>query len=261
MLARKASGRVGGFVVEGPTAGGHNAPPRGEQAFNARGEPVYGERDVVDLAAMRGLGLPFWLAGSYGSPKQVAAALDAGAAGVQVGTAFAFCAESGLPDDVKRRVLAQSRAGSLEVFTDPLASPTGFPFKVLQLDGTLSAAEAYAERTRACDLGFLRQAYRREDGTIGWRCPGERCESYVQKGGAVEETAGRKCLCNALLANIGLGQVRPDGRVEHPLFTCGDDVNRIAEFAAPGQSTPYTALDVVHRLTVPAQVPAVPTVA
>ena len=29
MMAKKASGRVDGFVVEGPTAGGHNAPPRG----------------------------------------------------------------------------------------------------------------------------------------------------------------------------------------------------------------------------------------
>ena len=41
-LARKASGRVDGFVVEGPTAGGHNAPPRGEPRFSSEGEPLYG---------------------------------------------------------------------------------------------------------------------------------------------------------------------------------------------------------------------------
>src|SRR5437763_12636992 len=29
VLVRKASGRVDGVVIEGPTAGGHNAPPRG----------------------------------------------------------------------------------------------------------------------------------------------------------------------------------------------------------------------------------------
>ena len=81
MLARKASGRVDGFVVEGPTAGGHNAPPRGTPIRNERGEPVYGERDAVDLEGMRALGLPFWLAGSYGTPEQVAAALDCGACG------------------------------------------------------------------------------------------------------------------------------------------------------------------------------------
>ena len=28
-LARKSNGRVDGFIVEGDTAGGHNAPPRG----------------------------------------------------------------------------------------------------------------------------------------------------------------------------------------------------------------------------------------
>ena len=34
---------------------------------------------------------------------------------------------------------------------------------------------------------------------------------YVAKGGKVEETVGRKCLCNALMANIGHGQTRKDG--------------------------------------------------
>jgi len=34
---------------------------------------------------------------------------------------------------------------------------------------------------------------------------------------------GKVCLCNALLANIGLEQVRADGYVEPPLITLGDD--------------------------------------
>ena len=54
-LARKANGRVDGFVVEGWTAGGHNAPPRGTPTFNERGEPIYGERDIVDLAKLGGV--------------------------------------------------------------------------------------------------------------------------------------------------------------------------------------------------------------
>ena len=41
-LAKKASGRVDGFVVEGDTAGGHNAPPRGPMQLSAGGEPIYG---------------------------------------------------------------------------------------------------------------------------------------------------------------------------------------------------------------------------
>ncbi len=36
-LPRKANGRVDGFIVEGPTAGGHNAPPRGKPALKATG--------------------------------------------------------------------------------------------------------------------------------------------------------------------------------------------------------------------------------
>jgi nitronate monooxygenase len=247
MLARKASGRVDGFVVEGPTAGGHNAPPRGEATLNARGEPVYGPRDEVDLAAMRALNLPFWLAGSYGAPDRVAEALAAGAAGVQVGTAFAFCAESGLADDLKRRVLAKCRADEVDVLTDPAASPTGFPFKVLQIEGTMSEAAVYDQRRRKCDLGFLRQYFRRPDGTIGWRCPGEPLPSYLRKGGAMPETVGRKCICNALFANVGLGQVRATGDQELPLVTCGDDAVHIAQFAAPNANS-YSAADVIARL-------------
>ncbi|NLE38673.1 MAG: nitronate monooxygenase, partial [Pirellulaceae bacterium] len=150
MLVRKSTGRVDGFVVEGPTAGGHNAPPRGPKTWNDRGEPVYGERDVPDLAVFRSLGVPFWLAGSYGSSEHVIEALAAGAAGVQVGTAFAFCDESALEPDVKRRTIEMCRRGQCDVFTDSAASPAGFPFKVLRLDGSLSDVEVYEARRRVC---------------------------------------------------------------------------------------------------------------
>ena len=89
-MLRRASGRVDGLVIESPTAGGHNAPPRGKLQLNAAGEPVYGERDQVNIAELRALGVPFWLAGGYGNAEKLREALDQGAAGVQVGTAFAF---------------------------------------------------------------------------------------------------------------------------------------------------------------------------
>ena len=110
-LLKKANGRVDGFVVEGPTAGGHNAPPRGKLQLNEAGEPIYGERDKVDLEKMRELGLPFWLAGGYGTAEKLREALAAGATGVQVGTAFAFCAESGLRDDYKQALLKKAISG------------------------------------------------------------------------------------------------------------------------------------------------------
>jgi nitronate monooxygenase len=247
MLARKADGHVDGFVVEGPTAGGHNAPPRGKAQLNERGEPIYGKRDEVDLEAFRKLGRPFWLAGSYGLPEQVAKARSMGAAGVQVGTAFAFCEESGMSRELKRRVIELAQQHKLDVITDPAASPTGFPFKVLELEGTMSDPSLTEQRQRACDLGFLRQGYRREDGSIGWRCPGEQVKSYCHKGGDEAETVGRKCVCNGLMATIGLGQQRRGG-VEPALVTCGNEVQSVIRFLPSEEATTYTADDVIDRL-------------
>ena len=163
-MLRRASGRVDGFVIESPTAGGHNAPPRGKLQLNAAGEPVYGERDQVNIAELRALGVPFWLAGGYGNAEKLREALEQGAAGVQVGTAFAFSRESGMRADLKKTLIAQAVAGTGQVFTDPVASPTGFPFKVAQLEGTSSAFNIYQERKRVCDLGYLREPLRRRRG-------------------------------------------------------------------------------------------------
>jgi nitronate monooxygenase len=246
-MLRRANGRVDGFVIESPAAGGHNAPPRGKLQLNAAGEPIYGERDQVDIAGLRALGVPFWLAGGYGSPGKVREALEQGAAGVQVGTAFAFSEESALRPDLKQSLLDQVTTGSGEVFTDPLASPTGFPFKVAQLQGSYSDPAVAAARTRVCDLGYLREPYATPDGNIGYRCAAEPVQNYVAKGGKVEDTVGRKCLCNALMANIGFEQTRKDGYVEPALVTVGDDLNTIAQFLEPGR-TSYSAADVVESL-------------
>ncbi len=248
MLARKATGHVDGFVIEGPTAGGHNAPPRGALQLNDNGEPIYGERDEVDLTAISSLGRPFWLAGSYGQPGRVAEALAAGAAGVQVGTAFAYCEESGLAPDIKRRVLDMSRRGQVQVYTDPVASPTGFPLKVLRLPGSVSEADIYEGREQGCDLGYLRHAYKKRDRTLGWRCPAEPTDTYVAKGGCEADTYGRKCVCNGLVSAIGLGQIRRDRRPELPLVTSGDDVRDLVQFLPTHDAQTYYARDVVKHL-------------
>jgi len=233
--------------VEGDTAGGHNAPPRGPMQLSAGGEPIYGPRDVADLDKIRELGLPFWLAGSYGQPGKLAEAISRGAAGIQVGTAFAFCAESGLQPELKQQALQLSREGKARVFTDPVASPTGFPFKVVLMPGTLSDAPVYEARPRICDLGYLRHLYRKADGTAGYRCPAEPVEDFIKKGGTLEEAQGRKCLCNSLSANVGIGQVSHDKVRELPLLTAGDDGANIAQFLKPGSDS-YSAADVVNLL-------------
>ena len=111
--------------------------------------------------------------------------------------------------------------GGVKVFTDPKASPTGFPFKVVNLPGTYSEEDEYLNRKRICDLGYLRSLYRRKDGSTGTRCASEPEETYLQKSGEKPEMEGRKCLCNGLMANIGLSQTRSDGSIEKPLVTSG----------------------------------------
>ena len=220
----------------------------GKLQLNDTGEPIYGDRDVPDLAAIADLGLPFWLAGGYSEPDRVREALELGATGVQVGTAFAYCEESGFDSDVKRRVLDLSRQDRARIFTDPLASPSGFPFKVVDLEGTLSEADVYEGRTRqGCELGYLRSAYRTDSGEIGWRCPAEPVDVYVRKGGTADDTVDRKCLCNALVANVGLGQVQRQGDREPMLVTSGDEVTHVAQFLAPGAES-YKAVDVINYL-------------
>lgn len=246
-MLRRAGGKVDGLIIETPTAGGHNAPPRGKLQLDDRGEPIYGERDRVDVEKIRELNVPFWLAGGYGSAAKLKEALAQGATGVQVGTAFAFTRESGLRDDLKQALLGKAQRGEAAIFTDPLASPTEFPFKVARLEGTGSDDAVYAARPHICDLGFLREAYRADDGEIAYRCPAEPLSLYLAKGGKAEAAAGRKCLCNALMANIGHPQVRCGHWVEPPLVTAGDDLTEIARFLQPGASS-YGAADVLQQL-------------
>lgn len=243
VLAKKASGRVDGFVVEHHIAGGHNAPPR-EGAHAANGEPVYGERDVVDLAKMRALGLPFWLAGGAGSPEALQAALAAGAAGVQVGSLFAFSEESGIEPTLKRAVLAAVVRGELEIHTDPLASPTGYPFKVARWPGGPTEAQEEA-RERICDLGALRLPFRAGDGALNVRCPAAPLKIFTSKGGTPEQAHGRRCLCNGLLATVGQAQVR-EGEPELPMVTAGDELRHAGTFL--GGRTSYAAGDVLDWL-------------
>jgi nitronate monooxygenase len=246
-MLRRSNGKVDGFVIEGPTAGGHNAPPRGKLQVSEHGEPIYGDRDVVDLGKIHELGLPFWIAGGCASADKLREVLEAGGTGIQVGTAFALCEESGMAQEYRRSLLQEAVAGTARVFTDPLASPTGFPFKVAQLQGSLSEQDVYLSRTRVCDLGYLREVYTKDDGSLGYRCSSEPVKNYVAKGGNESDTVGRKCICNSLVSNVGLPQIRKDGSVEKPLLTSGDDLAEIARFIPEGQ-TSYTAHDVITKL-------------
>jgi nitronate monooxygenase len=282
-MLKRANGKgpnsgIDGFVIELPTAGGHNAPPRGfaydpvakshAVDLNERGEPVYGPKDEVNLLKFlkASKGLPFWLAGSYAHAEKFLDVIELGGAGVQVGSMFALAKESGMEQSVKENILRRLADGeTLDVFTDPVASPTGFPFKVLELKDTLSEKDNYENRPRICSLGYLRTPYIKdgEEGKIGYRCPAEPVDDWVKKGGSIEATVGRKCLCNALCANIGQPQYRKNqlineetGKkdlpyIEGTLITIGDEVNLAKRFIKQDAVTgawSYSAADVVDYL-------------
>lgn len=252
----KVDGEVGnwidGFIVEGPLAGGHNSPPRVKNVFNERGEPVYGKKDEVDLGKLRELGKPFYLAGAQATPEKFNEAQNLGAAGVQIGSFFAASKESGLRPDLKQQLIERIIRGDLDVFADPNASPSGYPFNVVQLPNTLSDEEVFDNRTRVCSAGYLRHAYRRLDGEIGFRCPAENVADYVKKGGKIADTEGSKCLCEGLLATAGFPRLVPDGhghrKEEPPIVTFGKDYQSFRDFITSRNGS-ITAEDIVRHLT------------
>ncbi len=223
-------------------------PPRGKLKLTETNEPVYGDRDAVDLDKVRELGLPFWLAGGYGTSEKIDEAVALGAVGVQVGSIFALSTESGLRDEYRQEIIREAFAGDVKVKTDPYASPSGFPFKVVELPGTLSDPDVYEERPRICDVTRLRRPYLKSNGEVRYRCPAEPTAAYVDKGGRMEDTEGKKCLCNALLAGVGLDQTQKDGFREPALVTLGQDLEFLPHVIS-GPEESYTAADAIAYLT------------
>ena len=71
--------------------------------------------------------------------------------------------------------------------------------------------------------------------------------TFVRKGGAVEDTVGRKCVCNGLTANVGLGQTRRDGYQEAAIVTLGADLDGVCELLTD-LPTGWTAAQAVEYL-------------
>lgn len=246
-LQKRSTGKINGFVIELPSAGGHNAPPRGKMELNEKGEPIYTDKDKVNLEKIRKMGLPFWLAGGYGTPEKLQEALDAGAQGIQVGTAFAYCNESGMEQTARQRVIDKVLKEEAEVLTSSRVSPTGFPFKVVNLEGTLADDEIYEARPRICDIGFLRTPYRNAKGGVGFRCTAEPVDTFLKKGGKLEDTVGRTCLCNALGSAAKMPQMQRYGYLEPLIITSGDDLVFLKRYMKPGERS-YSAREVLEYL-------------
>ncbi len=253
-LAESASEAPDGFIIEHHTAGGHNANPVGPLHLDATGQPLYSALDDPNLAAIRNIGLPFWLAGGYGSHERLLAAQAAGAIGVQTGSVFALAEESGMRPDYRSAILKELRNGTDDaaLVRTTMFSPTGFSFKVVQLKHTLADQEVYASRQRVCDIGLLQQVGLSKPGEDGVRTLFQRCAAapvagYVNKRGLERNTEDRRCLCNGLLACVGLGQVKQlhgEWQEEPAIVTLGNHLDGIRRLSRQGQAH-YWVKDVV----------------
>lgn len=228
-------GEVYGFTIEEWTAGGHNAPPR-------KGDE-YGPKDEVDYSKIAEIGLPFWIGGSKASPEKLRWAKSVGAAGIQAGSIFALCEESGMDPKIRRDIRKMGFEGTLEIITSRIASPTGFPFKVVSVENSLSEEATFLMRDRVCSQGLLRIQYEKEDGTIGYRCPAEPVGAYLKKLGKIEDTVGARCICNGLMSTVGLGD-----DFEPPIITLGDDVSFL-KFLMTSPESSYGVADALAYLS------------
>jgi len=245
-LMRRTTGPIDGFIVENHTAGGHNAPPRKTNQQPDSTTLGYGQKDIPDIERIKSFGKPFWLAGGCASPLDLKNAINQGAEGIQVGTAFAYCDESAILPQIKRQVICRYLKGDLKVLTDFQASPTGYPFKLIHLEHAIRTSEPPMKRNRICDLGYLRHLYSIDETRVGYRCPAEPISHFLKKGGCYNMTIGKKCLCNGLLATIGLGQIR-DGQFELPIVTSGENFSFIPHIVNHVDSG-YSAKDVIDYL-------------
>lgn len=253
-LAHSPSQAPDGFIIEHHTAGGHNAGPQGPLKKDELGQPIYGPQDEPNLQVIRQAGKPFWLAGGYGSREKLAQAQALGAFGVQVGSMFALAEESGMKASYRSAILdaLKKEPGDAGLVLTTLFSPTGFPFKVVQLEGTLADEAVYSARRRVCDIGLLQQrGLSKPDETghrrIFQRCPAAPLEDFTGKRGLPLNASDRRCLCNGLLACVGLGQTgTQDGALndEPAIVTLGNHLDGVRRLSRNGQ-TPYWVHDVV----------------
>jgi nitronate monooxygenase len=253
-LAKSQTEAPDGFIIEHHTAGGHNAPPQGPLVKDSEGQPQYSAEDEPDLAAIRDAGLPFWMAGGYSNHAQYKQALAFGATGVQIGSNFALSQDSGLKPAYKSAILDEIKKGTADadLVKTTMFSPTGFPFKVAQLAGTLADESVYEDRMRVCDIGLLQQrglSKPAEDGSrrLFMRCSAAPVNGFVSKRGLEFNTEERRCLCNGLLSTVGLGQIvkKNGGTEEEPaIVTLGNNLDGIRRLSRNGQAQ-YWAKDVI----------------
>jgi NAD(P)H-dependent flavin oxidoreductase YrpB (nitropropane dioxygenase family) len=226
------------IVDERRIAGGHNMPD---------GIP----EDPYE--AFLELGVPVVLAG--GAARAYADVERMGGAGVQIGSLFAVTQESGMSPLERGKVVMSALLGKLRVHSNKGVSPTGYPFEVAEVDGTLSDPEVYQARTRVCDLSVLRTPYVNADGEIGWRCPADdsdKMSGRFRGPFAAKKIGEAACLCNGLFASAGMPQIDlTRGTKEPSIITLGENAGNDIRGVVAQFGRPITAQKVIDYVRLP----------
>ncbi len=133
-------------------------------------------------------------------------------------------------------MIARVEDGTAAVRTDPRASPTGFPFKVVELrrhalgGGGLRGSASASAISASCAAPIAATT-----AASAIAAPPSRSRRSSPRAATRTQTVGRKCLCNSLLANVGLAEPQVHGAPEPPLLTAGDDLDALRLFLPPGE--------------------------
>jgi len=192
------SGRLpDAVVVEGPLAGGHIAWRTIEEANDPANKLENLLTDVFEVAKKWG-NFPVIAAGGVYTHEDICKSLDAGCAGVQMGTRFLATIESGANAEYKK-LLVDCKEEDIELSTKP-GSPCGMMFRVIKQSPFYQEA-LRRERAPKCDKGYLLNK---------GHCPSKH------------ENEKTFCICNGLLASINLNNAN-----EKNLYTVGTNAYRI----------------------------------
>ena len=227
LIKEIGKGNIYGFIVETDRAGGHYAS----------------KKRKMDFAQLAKLGIPFWIGGGTASPEMLKWARSVGASGIQVGSIFALCEESGMNSEIRKKIRQLGFEDKLIIRGDERISPSGYSFKVVEMEGTLSQRSVYESRVRICNHGGFFIPFERSDGLIGYRCPAEPINVFKLKFGDIKDTVGRACFCNGLLVTCALGNPG-----EPPIITLGNDFSFLKKLMKHRDDT-YIAEDAMKYLT------------
>ncbi|HEY5900302.1 MAG TPA: nitronate monooxygenase family protein [Burkholderiales bacterium] len=189
------------IVVEHPGyAGGHLGATKLEEVADRRFdfERVLPEiRQALHDAGLDPDKIPLIAAGGINSPARIKAAMDAGAAGIQVGTPFAVTQEGDAHANFKR-ILAEAKPEDIVVFM----SVAGLPARAVRTP--------WLAHYLAKEDALKRRAKKRKQCTLAWDC--------LQQCGLRDGIAqsGQFCIDHQLAAAV-------KGDVDHGLFFRGSE--------------------------------------